>query len=538
MARDRLAAAQEREWRRCKGKSPTDVDALRFFLETYCRIQHPEHGSILIPLRPAQSEILETWCDERYSIVLKARQIGWSTLVALYSLWLSFFWPDNMILMLSKGEREAEMLLAKATYAYERLPEWLRTKGPRRLTKNLKKLAFDNASSITSVPSKEDPGRSATASLVVVDEWAFLENAEQAWASIEPIADVGGRVIGLSTANGSGDFFHGMWTRAEAGVVDFKPMFYPWWANTERDDEWYETKQRTMLEWQLHQEYPSTPEEAFIKSGRPVFDVDKLRAIKPIEPIAGSLQTWEHGIRAPKWEDNDNGFYDILAWPDRTHTYVIGADTARGLDYGDYSSAHVIDLTTDPNDVVATWHGHIDPDLLGEELAKLGWFYFGALIGVEENMHGLTTLKALQRVNYNHIYYRRTLDERHRKGVLTKKIGWYTSASTKPLMIDELGAALRSGELRCLDAATIGELVTYVRDEKGQTSGQPFDDRVISLAIANQMRKYARSAPDEKPPEATWGTFAFFMQREIDRAKAEKKGVPIGFYNRRTETSA
>jgi hypothetical protein len=189
MAVSKRQILRELSWRKCKGESPQDLEALLFFLRNYVFIQHPEQGSIKFDLRPAQEEILATWTQERYSIVLKARQIGWSTLVAGFALWLTFFWPDQAIIMLSKGEREAEKLLQKATYAYDRLPPWMRERGPKRTSRNLKKLSFANASVIESMPSKEDPGRSSTASLVIVDEWAFLENAEEAWASIEPIAE-------------------------------------------------------------------------------------------------------------------------------------------------------------------------------------------------------------------------------------------------------------------------------------------------------------------------------------------------------------
>lgn len=525
--RDRVAAAREREWRRCKGDSPQDVDALRYWMERHAYIQHPEHGAIKIPLRPAQSEILETWLSERYSIVLKARQIGWSTLIALYCLWLTFFWSDQLVIMLSKGEREAEKLLGKGTYAYERMPAWMKERGPRRLTKNLKKLAFSNSSVIESMPSKEDPGRSSTASLVVVDEWAFLENAEQAWASIEPIADVGGRVIGLSTANGSGDFFEQFWIKAETGVSDFKPMFYPWWANDERDDDWYETKKRGMPEWQLHQEYPSNPEEAFIKSGRPVFDTDALRKIVPVEPMQGLLEAWEHGVRAPKFRET-NGPLRVWAFPQSGHAYCLGGDVAEGLEHGDYSSLHVIDIGT--NEVVANWHGHIDPDLFGEEAAKLGWFYNSAFCGIEVNNHGLTTCKTMQRLDYPRMYYRRELDGRWGKGKQIQKVGWLTTASSKPLMIDELVMALRN-ELVLMDALTIAELRTYARDEKGRMSGSPFDDRTMSLAVANQMRKYVR-LDDFKKPDDDYGTFNWHLRRVLDEDKRLRASF-IGQHNHR-----
>ena len=113
-----------------------------------------------------------------------------------------------------------------------------------------------------------------------MDEWAFLPNPEEAWASIEPVADVGGRIIGLSTANGSGNFFHNLWTGAVTGNNNFDPMFFPWSASEDRDESWYEGKKDAMLPWQLAQEYPTSPEEAFVRSGNPVFDLDALEAIE------------------------------------------------------------------------------------------------------------------------------------------------------------------------------------------------------------------------------------------------------------------
>src|SRR5436190_11579365 len=146
--------------------------------------------------------------SERMLITLKSRQIGWTTLVAGYAFWLAFFHPDRLVIFLSKGEREAAVILKMAKYGLKRLPAWLLRRGPAKLTDNMSVLEFDNGSSVESLPSKKDPARGRSAYLVIVDEWAFLEDPDEAWASIEPIADVGGRIIGLSTANGSGNFFH------------------------------------------------------------------------------------------------------------------------------------------------------------------------------------------------------------------------------------------------------------------------------------------------------------------------------------------
>ena len=260
---------QEAEWRRCAKDE-------KYFLEHYWNIAHPAHGRILFGLRSAQAQALEHWSDHRYSLTLKARQIGWTTLVAAHQFWLAYFRPDQNIIDLSRTEREAVLLLRKSKYGYQHLPKWMVERGPKSLVEHQQRMAFDNNSQITSMPSASDPARGESATLCVVDEWAFLPNAEEAWASIEPVVDVGGRIIGLSTANGTGNFYHQLWGGATTRPNKGEPMFFPWSATEDRGDAWYQEKVQSMLPWQLAQEYPTTPEEAFVKSGNPVFDLDIL----------------------------------------------------------------------------------------------------------------------------------------------------------------------------------------------------------------------------------------------------------------------
>ena len=263
---------QEAEWRRCEKDES-------YFLRKYWHIAHPAHGRILFDLRDAQSQALDRWANNRYRLTLKARQIGWTTLVAAHQFWLAFFKEDQNIIDLSRTERESVLLLKKTKYGFKHLEPWLLERGPQSLIEHQQKMGFSNGSQITSMPSASDPARGESASLVVVDEWAFLPNPEEAWASIEPVADVGGRIIGLSTANGSGNFFHNLWTGSVTGNNKFDAMFFPWSASEDRDEAWYEGKKDAMLPWQLAQEYPTSPEEAFVRSGNPVFDLDVLDAM-------------------------------------------------------------------------------------------------------------------------------------------------------------------------------------------------------------------------------------------------------------------
>lgn len=279
------AILQEKTWRRCA------ADEL-YFLTNFWKIRVPGKGTIKFDPYDAQIEGLQHWNAHRYSLTLKARQIGWSTLVSAHQFWIAYFHPDREILDISRGERESIDLLKKTKVGFRYLPPWMQERGPKLTSEHQQIMPFDNGSVIRSLPSASDPARGSSASVVVVDEWAFLNDAEGAWASIEPVADVGGTIIGLSTANGSGNWFHNAWVGAETGENEFAPMFKPWNAVPGRDQAWYEAKKRSMSSWQLAQEYPSTPEEAFIKSGRPVFDYDDLLRQEAVAPRRGFIHVY------------------------------------------------------------------------------------------------------------------------------------------------------------------------------------------------------------------------------------------------------
>jgi hypothetical protein len=502
------------------------LEGFLYFCSKYAHIKHPSQGKIPFELREAQIETVRHWLADRYSIVLKARQIGFSTLVSVFCFWLTYFYGDRHIIMLSRTEREAAKLLSHAKYAWSFLPKWMTHRLPD-CAWTQKGCVMSNNSALESMPSANDPARGSTAFKVVVDEIAFLPNSDDAWASIEPVADVGGSVIMLSTANGEGNLFHTLWVGSQTknGTgKQFEGIFFPWWAS-DRDQDWYDRKAAQTPDWQMAQEYPSNPDEAFLKSGRPVFDLEVLRQIVPEEPRRGRL--------APKgssWEFIEEGG-NLAVWeePQPDGVYAIGADVAFGLEHGDYSVAYVINARNAR--VVAAWHGHADPDLFGENvLYPLGRWYHDALMGVENNNHGLTVVRTLQRLGYTNQYRQRHLGKRRMKP--TDTLGWATTHASKPLAIDELAKALRDRDLDLRDALTVAELRTFVREGDGKMHGSPHDDRVMALAITNQMVKFVwlpEFRPKKKdPPPGTWG---YLLKHAYAGESKRQKKKPIGAHS-------
>ena len=509
----------EAEYRACRTDSLVPDDQLEAFLhfcENYVYIRHPEGGRISFAPSDAQIEAVRTWMSNRQSITLKARQIGFSTIIAIYVLWLTAFYRDRQVILISIGEREAIKLLQKVKYAYRFLPDWMKERfGPIGQTQS--KFTFDGmASEIESIPSSQ-PARGDSAYLIVCDELAHLKNAEEAYTAIEPAADVGGRIVMLSTAYGEGNLFHRLWVGAQAGTNDYHPMFFGW-DSLGRDKEWYEAKANSsdMDEAKMAQEYPDNPEDAFLKSGRPVFNLPGLRQLDTRPPIATGYFN-EHGefVRDDLADLPESEGVSVWEPPSEDEVYAIGVDVSQGLEHGDFSSAHVIACRK--RKLVATYHGHIDPDILGKTLLPaLGRWYRNALIGVESNSFGLTTLKYLANVaKYNPIYYERS--PKYKKSVPTDVLGFRTTQTTKPMIIGELKEALRTrevgdgvyvSELDMPCEKTLQELKTFVLNGKGRMAGSPFDDRTMSLAIANHMRKFVfleEFTPERGPKPGTFG---------------------------------
>lgn len=233
----------------------------------------------------------------------------------------------------------------------------------------------------------------------------------------------------------------------------------------------------------FQQEYPLTPEEAFIFSGRPRFDIDRLKtlkdwATKPISRI-GLLDIYEE--------------FDPLA------KYIMGVDTSEGLISGDNSS--VVILNCKAFTVAAHYSGKIAPDLLAPNLKVWGTKYNEAVAVIESNNHGLVTINYLKDI-YKKIYSRKVFDEITNSW--TDKLGFQTSARTKPLLIANLDKALRAN-LGVKAEQIVQELMTYVIEDDGSTNASEGkkDDDVIALALANQgyieTNEYAFKEEAPKP---------------------------------------
>ena len=428
----------------------------------------------------------------RRLVVLKARQLGWSWLLAAYAVHGAMFRRHYAGLLLSQGEDEAVKLLAKCRSIWANLPDWMR---PSLSTDNTTDLVFAvSGGSLSALPATKRAGRGSTASLVIVDEAAFHPWATENYAAYKPTVDAGGQLIVVSTANGAGGFFHSLYTEGRNGSNGFAARFYGWRSRPGRDDAWYEQQR---LEWRhdpgkLAQEYPSTDAEAFVMSGNQRFDRE---AVRQGAEAAALRQPLPYSAWPTELQDSIGQNNGLTLWqrPQASQPYVAGSDVAEGLARGDYSCTVVLNARTLEH--AATLHGHWEPSEFARLSDALCRSFGGALWGIERNNHGHAVLLAAKEVlHYPRLYWHAdALGQTNRQlvaGALpTKRLGWPTTTGTKPALIDGLAELIAAYALPSPDAGFWSECQTYVREANGSTGAAEgcHDDRVMALAIARRM---------------------------------------------------
>lgn len=449
-------------------------------------ILHPTEGPQPFVPWGWQLQMLSYWVICRLCVVLKARQLGVSWLAAIYALWFAIRRPGQVVLLISQRQDDADKLLEKVAFIWERLPAWR----PRAIV-NTRSIRFPGlGSEIESLPATDHVGRSRTASLVILDEHAHQPFARKIFLALKPVVEKG-NMLSISSANGQGALHTQIYLAAKSGENGWGWAFVPASAHPDRQDPAWRIRNRTEMsqlsDAQYAQEYPENDVEAIVSSGRPVFRPEDL-----------SRQALEDGRMG---EPGVTYYRD----PEPGHVYVVGADVGEGLTTSDWSSATV--LERDSGEQVAQLRGRWTPDVFATKLDVLARRFarnatpanpHPVLVGVERNNHGHAVLLALTKLHAGTAPYRiyRAPD---------KRVGWLTTKATRPVLVDQLEEALRTKALVIRDAGTVDQMSTFAYSDDGRPEAQEgyHDDDVMAAGIAVQLRRRAFGRVlDVRPPEA------------------------------------
>jgi len=447
-----------------------------YFMRKYVYIQNPTRGRILFQLYPFQEKVLNQFGKNQYNIVLKSRQLGISTLVAGYSLWLILFQKDKNILALATTQGTAKNLITKIRFAYDNLPVWLKVKS---VENNKLSIRLANGSQAKAVSSNSDSARSEAVSLLIIDEAAFIENIDETFASAQQTLATGGKCIALSTPNGVGNWFHQTWVKAEEKDNSFVPIKLPWRVHPERSDDWRVQQDNDLGTRMAAQECDCS----FLSSGDTVFDPDHITyyeenvAIEPLE---------RRGVDSNLW---------IWEYPDYSRDYILVADVARG-DSADYSAFHIFDIERLVQ--VAEYKGKLPPKEFASLLYGIGAEYNRALLVVENASVGWATLEELLAKNYPNLYYSTRNDQLDIDTYFNKVEkgdnvpGFTTTAKTRPLIIAKGTEFFRDKSVTIRSKRLLEEIRVFVwRNGKPQSQPGYNDDLVVTYCIGMYVRDTA-----------------------------------------------
>ena len=447
------------------------------FIRKYCNIQHPQRGRVIFNLYPFQSKVLNLWKDNPYSLILKSRQLGISTLSAGYSLWLMTFHKDKNILCIATKQETAKNMVTKAKFMYDNLPSWLKVTS---IENNKLTLRLSNGSQMKATSAASDAGRSEAVSLLIIDEAAFIEGIEPIWASAQQTLATGGGAIVLSTPFGTGNWFHKTWVKAEAGENGFLPIKLPWYFHPERDQAWRDKQDIDLGDPRLAAQECDCD---FTTSGEVVYYTEHLEYLS-ITHVAEPME--RRGVDRNLW---------IWESPDYTRNYMVVADVARG-DSKDYSAFHVFDLET--NAQVAEFKSHLSPKEFGYMLVGIATEYNEALLVVENNNIGWATLDAIQERNYRNLYYSPksdspTSDSYSRYEDTSKMVPGFTrSLKTRPLVINKGREYIGDHSVIIRSKRLIEEMKIFVwKNGRAEAQSGYNDDLVMSFNTAMYVRDIA-----------------------------------------------
>ena len=102
------------------GKDPA------YFINNYARISHPQHGLIPFNTYDFQTQLVKDFNDYRFNVILKARQLGISTITAAYVAWIMLFHKEKNVLVIATQFKTASNLVKKVKAIHKHLPSWLR----------------------------------------------------------------------------------------------------------------------------------------------------------------------------------------------------------------------------------------------------------------------------------------------------------------------------------------------------------------------------------------------------------------------------
>lgn len=448
----------------------------------FCRhLKIVDKSGNLIPFRPnpAQVRYIEAVEKNPWLYVLKARQLGLTTVIAARNFWKALLLPNHRVLVMAHTHEASENIFKIYRRFYDNLPQALQFE---TTAANVREIAFYHGGLVKVTSASSGSARGSTYNSIHCSEFAFYKDITSTIASAFQTASDDAQIVMETTANGINEA-HKMWFE-ESGYdklfiawtddVNYKTSAKP--ANIpavlldyQRDhgltDEQFNWAVRTYYvkcasDWNIfRQEYPLTPDQAFVTSGARFF----TQVFPHVKSFCG---------------------YRQYAKPIDYRIYSIGVDTAAGGPNGDYSAFCTLDVTQKGKpEIVSTFYEQVRPAAFSEKVLAEAKKY-GALVTVESNSYGLSVLEHLLQREWAYLYRRTKYDKLADRW--TESLGFNTSLSTRSLLLSRLQEYIGNSWLGVKDDRLKYEMNTFIFNDNGkpEAASGKHDDMIFATALA------------------------------------------------------
>lgn len=553
----------------------------RLYIEHFLKIKTKESKVVPFRMNEAQRRLYDLIERLRAEgkpvriIILKARQMGFSTLTeGLIYQATATKRNVNSLIITHKDEATTNLFnMSKLFQDYNEMRPMMKNSNAKELffknpSKDQKEISRNpglNSRIKCTTAGGKGVGRSDTLRNVHASELAFWPGdiLETLTGLLQSVPSTEGTMVIIeSTANGF-NFFKKLWDDARAGESDFIPFFAAWHEMDEYRMPYHGetmTEEETALKdlyglddeqimWRrwcinnncggdidkFHQEYPATPEEAFIATGTGVFDnraiIIRLGLLeKEPTPRRGRFRYEEERLALDRirlteivFTEAAEGEICIFKEPEDGRPYVLGGDTAG--EGSDYFTAQVIDNITGEQVARLRWQ-RCDEDDYAKQVYCLGKYYNDALIAVEAN-YSTHPQKVLEYLGYTNLYIRELIDTY--TGQLRQSYGFATTSVSRPVLIARLVEYMRDNLYGIHDRDTLEEGLTFIRNEKGRAEAAQgeHDDLVMAFGVALMARGQQRmTIAGEKEKERDTDTFGAHWTADMweDYRNADAEG--------------
>lgn len=427
-----------------------------YFAEHYCKVISLDKGLVPFELYPYQRKMFKQFQENRFNVVLACRQSGKSISACAYLLWFALFNSEKTVAILANKGAVAREMLSRVTLMLENIPFFLQ---PGSKAVNKGSLEFSNNSRIIASATSGSSIRGLSVNLLYLDEFAFVERANEFYTSTYPVVSSGEdtKIIVTSTANGIGNTFYKIWEGATQGVNEFAAFRVDWWDVPGRDEKWKEQTINNTSQLQFDQEFGNT----FFGTGDTLIDAETLMGLRAKNPV----------------KNMEGGNLLIYQEPEKNHEYIMTVDVSKGRGQ-DYSTFNLLDISTRPFRQVAVYRNNtISPLLFPNIIYKYANVYNKAYVVIESNDQGTVVTNGL----YHDLEYENMHVE---SSVKRNALGIEITRKTKRLGCSAIKDLLENKKLEVVDEQTILEISTFeARGQSFEAADGNHDDLMMNLVL-------------------------------------------------------